>query len=565
LYSTQTNRVGLHNKIDYVFNNRNKISLYNLYLHQNEYETRYTPDTTIGTNSSQGSKSVDVEYRSRWQIQTIYNATLQGEHHLSEKVKLDWSGVYSIASNKVPDMASYNFNANVLADPSGKITRVDSSTYGSGMSRIWQHNTDKDWAGYLNLTYIPRIFHREVELAGGGLYRYKTRENYYNDYSLTLASDTSQRFTNIDAAQLVFRPAATYGTGNITTTKHANSYSAHEKIAAGYLQAKFMLTHALQVLGGVRIENTQQDYTAAMPASFDQRHGTIQYTDVLPSLHLKYMLDRRQNLRLSYFKSISRPGFGEIDPYEIPGDYYKEIGNPLVKHTRADNFDLRYELFPGLADQVLLGVFYKQLKNPIEYFIWTNGHPSDLYIQPQNADKATNYGLEAVITKYFGMFGISANYTYTHSRVTTDKILWVNNIKTSVSQTRPLQGQADHVGNLSLLFKNPQMGLDMQLAFAYTGDRIAQVSPWYGLDFWQKPNIQLDFSLEQRIARHFSFYAKINNLTNSPNKQYLKFSPSEISKNNAGASLPFQTSNSYTTVQRDLYKISFLGGFRYKF
>jgi len=279
----------------------------------------------------------------------------------------------------------------------------------------------------------------------------------------------------------------------------------------------------------------------------------------------------KQNLRLSYFKSISRPGFGEIVPYSVPGEQFTEIGNPYLKHVRADNLDLRYEIFPGHADQILLGTFYKQLQNPIEYFITRNGGPSALFIQPGNAGKATNYGFEAVYTKYFGMFGVSANYTYTHSEVTTSKLLYhfVTGIGVrtdSVSQTRPLQGQANHVGNISLLYKNPKIGLDIQLAFAYTGDRIAQVSQFYNLDTWQKPYSQLDLSIEKKLSKQFSFYAKINNLTNAPNKLYLKASPAIVNQQfSGGYNIPFQSDNSNTIVQRDIYKISFLGGFRYKF
>ena len=569
-YSTQTNRIGIQNKIDYVLDDRNKISLFNLYVHQNEYQTRYTPDTTVGTNSSAVSRSVDVSYRSRWQVQDIYNATLQGDHQISSKLKLNWSGVYSIAKSQVPDMASYDFNANVILDGSGKVTRVDSTTYGSNMSRTWQRNKDQDWAGYLNITYTPMIFNTPVEWEGGGLYRAKTRNNYYNDYNLKAIYTTPQPFHTIDQLSLAFSPAAN-GTGNITAT-NANSYTAHEYIASAYIQAKFMLTRKLQVLGGVRAENSQQDYTTVMPSTFDAKNGTISYLDVLPSVHFKYLLKSNQNVRLSYFKSISRPGFGEIVPYSVPGEQFTEIGNPYLKHVRADNLDLRYELFPGHADQLLLGAFYKQLQNPIEYFVTRNGGPSALFIQPGNADKATNYGFEAVFTKYFGQFGVSANYTYTHSEVTTNKLLYHYVTGTGVttdniSQTRPLQGQANHVGNLSFLYKNPKLGLDVQLAFAYTGDRIAQVSQYYNLDTWQKPFSQLDLSFEKKLNKRFSFYAKINNITNEPNRLYIKASPALVNQQfSGGYTVPFQTGGAnYTIVQRDNYKLNFLGGFRYKF
>jgi outer membrane receptor protein involved in Fe transport len=561
-YSTQTNRIGINNKIDYVFNSRNKISLYNFYVHQNEYQTRHTNDTTLGVNSNGGSSfTMAYENRSTWTIQDIYNATLQGSHQLGDRLKLDWTGSYSDAQKKVPDQSWNSFDGKVTYDNSGKLTSTDST--GGSMSRIWQHNKDQDWSGYANLTYTPRIAHRDVVLEAGGMYRHKTRNSYYNDYE-PVSTQPSAQVHSLDSVPFDFIKAGT-NTGNVTAVNY-NTYTVHEKIAAGYIQAKFMLTQALQVLGGVRVENTQQDYATNMPYNSDQGYGSIHYTDVLPSAHLKYTLTPQQALRLSYFKSISRPGFGEIDPYVYPGEFYTEIGNPDLKHTRADNLDLRYEWFPGLADQVLLGAFYKKLENPIEYFVRTKGGPSALFIQPQNVNSATNYGLEAVLTKYFGNFGVSANYTYTHSKVTTPKLLYhyvgSSIHQDTVSQTRPLQGQADHIGNISALYKNQKIGLDLQLALSYTGDRIAQVQPYFEEDIWQKAYAQLDFSGEKRLSKRFYFFAKVNNLTNTPHQLYIKFPHSQV----AEQPLPAQGSNSnITIVQKDYYKISFLGGFRFKF
>jgi outer membrane receptor protein involved in Fe transport len=569
-YNTHTNRIGLQNKIDYVFNSRNTISLFNLYLRQNDYESRYTPDTTVGLNSSATQSQLSIENRSTWQIQDIYNATLHGEHQLSSKLVFDWSGVYSIAKKEVPDQASYNFDAKVTRANGGKTVTVDSTiSQGTGvMTRIWQHNKDQDLAGYADLTYTTKLIGRIVEFKAGGLYRYKTRDNYFNKYSLQ--ADTSGEFHSVDQLPRYFQTPAD-ATGNITAI-NPNSYTAHEKITAGFIQAKFMLFRSLQVLGGVRVENTQQDYTTVMPLTYSGAYGSIHYTDVLPSVHLKYLLNDRQNLRLSYFKSISRPGFGEIVPYSIPGEDFTEIGNPNLKHVQADNLDFRYEWFMGHADQLLLGAFYKKLENPIEYFVTRDASPSSLYIQPQNVNQATNLGLEAVFTKYFGMFGISANYTYTHSQITTTKLLYhvVAGVGTQTSDTtqkRPLQGQANNVGNISLLFKDPRIGLDLQLALVYTGDRIAQVSQYYGLDIWQKPFSQLDISLEKKIAGRFSFYAKVNNITNSPNKEYIKTPYSVVNGNfQGGYTIPFQDKGSnYTVAQRDIYKMSLLGGFRFKF
>lgn len=576
-YSTQTNRLGLQNKIDYFFNSRNKISLFNMYLHQNEYETRFTPDSsTAGLNSTATQTLVSPEYRSRWQIQDIYNATLHGEHQLSNRVKLDWNGVYSIAKQQIPDMSTYTWDEVVYYNGSGdgKIDSV-SNTIPKGTSNVtthrWQHNTDQDLAGYANLTYTPTLFSRLVEFEAGGLYRHKTRNNYNNEYALQ-AVNGGQPFTSINDVQTYFQ--ASGQNQGLTTAVNAMTYTAHENIGSGYIQARFMVARHLQVLGGVRVENTQDEYNTVLPeTSTIGKSGTVHYTDVLPSVHFKYSIGEKQNIRLSYFKSISRPGFGDLVPItDNSNEEFTYLGNPYLLHVRADNLDARYELFPGLADQFLVGAFYKKIENPIEYYVTNLNGPSSLYLRPQNSGEATNYGFEAVFTKFFGVFGVSANYTYTHSSVTTTKREYTfsqgSGIQTyNVNQTRPLQGQANNVGNISLLFKSQKIGLDVQLALAYTGDRIAQVSPYANLDIWDKPFTQLDLSLEQRLAKHFTFFGKVNNLTNAPNKEYIKFPYKTVNSNLPdGYQVPFQDAGSnYTVAQKDIYKLSFQGGIRYKF
>jgi hypothetical protein len=39
----------------------------------------------------------------------------------------------------------------------------------------------------------------------------------------------------------------------------------------------------------------------------------------------------------------------------------------------------------------------------------------------------------------------------------------------------------------------------MQLAYTYTGTKIALLSPYKDLDYWQKGTSQLDFSFEKKF------------------------------------------------------------------
>lgn len=553
-YSQQSRRIGVNNKFDYKFNNRNKISLVNIYVRLDDYQSRLISDT-IALNSL-----VDAQARTRWQYQSIYNSTLQGVHQLNDALKFDWSLAYSTANNHIPDQADFTHEY--------PVTKTSTSTdILQGMNRIWTRNSDKDYAAYLNLTDNFNLFGKKFELKFGGVERNKTRDAYYNSYSLTpfLGTGTSQAYTDINSAQYVFKSS-----GASLYVPDGNTYTFKENVVAGYVQGKLQLTDKLEALGGLRVEHTQQNYDTQLPDAVAYKSGKIHYTDFLPSGILKYKLKENQNLRLSYYRALARPGFAELIPDGQQGEVFKESGNPAgLNHTTADNIDFRYELFPHDADEVLVGAFYKKIQDPIEFSAVKTGVTSQTLI-PQNFGDARNYGFEAVATKYFGPFGIVGNYTYTKSKITSDKLFSYRTDAGQVTsriqaETRPLQGQSNHIGNIALVYKNPEIGLDVQTAFVYTGARIALVSPYYGLDYWQAPTKQLDISVEKRFAKKFSFYGKVNNLTNTPYILELHQSYTDYLTAPGARPLSLQTDvNNKIIVQKDLFKTNFLFGIRYK-
>lgn len=154
----------------------------------------------------------------------------------------------------------------------------------------------------------------------------------------------------------------------------------------------------------------------------------------------------------------------------------------------------------------MVGMFYKRLQNPIEYGLLNEGQ--DTYYKPMNFGNATNLGVEVDIMKYFNWFGIKANYTYTHSSITTSKRIMEGNDVKSVSQTRPLFGQAAHVANLSLLFKSTKYGWEGQIAGSYTGKRLSDISNWYNDDIWEDGYMQLDASVEKSFKMVSVFLPK---------------------------------------------------------
>ena len=116
-----------------------------------------------------------------------------------------------------------------------------------------------------------------------------------------------------------------------------------------------------------------------------------------------------------------------------------------------------------------------------------------------NFGDASNLGVEIDVMKYFNWFGVKANYTYTHSKITTDKRTMEGSDVIVVTQTRPLYGQAAHVANLSLLFKSTKLGWEGQIAGSYTGKRLSEVSNYLDDDIWEDGYMQLDASIEKKF------------------------------------------------------------------
>ena len=551
-YSVQSTRGGLNGKFDYHINDRNKISFSSTFVRLDDYQTRIIYDT-VALNSL-----VTNSQRSTWQYQSIYNATLQGTHRVSPKTTIDWSLVYSIANNHIPDQSQFSHQYAIVS------TSLTTDKLQS-MSRLWSHNSDKDLSAYLNFTRHTKLLGKEFEFKTGGLLRDKKRDNVYTPYSLSPV--LNETFTNINSATFVFSPASA---GQATIT--GNNYTFTEIVGAGYVQGRWNLAKRFEALGGVRLENTIQQFENGLSIAADAKSGTVQYLEWLPSGQLKYALTPNQNLRLSYYRALARPGFAEMINDGVDGEFFKEVGDPQhLKHSLADNLDLRYEWYHSNADQVLLGVFYKNIKDPIEISAVKPQGVNSLYLVPVNIGNATNYGFEAVVTKFFGNFGVSANYTYTKSSITNDSLLISTRnssgaiVSSRVSETRPLQGQSNHIGNFSFIYKNPKIGLDFQAALVYTGERISILSPYLGLNYWQSPTTQLDFSFEKRLVKKLTIYGKVNNVTNAPFELSVHQSYNNYLKSSGSRALALQSDpDNKIIIQKDYYATTFLLGLRFK-
>jgi outer membrane receptor protein involved in Fe transport len=564
-YYIQQTRGAAHLKMDYEFNTRHKITLYTVYTEMVQRETRFEDDTD---NTLPGSE-LDPGYRSVVTYQHIFNTTLKGYDSLGSHLFLDWTGAYANAWSNIPDWDDLSLLGTIYTTP----------TYFSSASRVWMQSADQDFSGYLNLSYSNKIFGQDVMVKIGAMNRDKSRDAYTNEYDFK-ATAYQPEFTTF--ANLINTPTSYVLSNPLGTPEDNNSYSVQEDVTAGYIMAKLGLINRIELVGGVRVENTAQAYVDGEPITQVGQHGSKQYMDVLPSLQAKFKITDKQAIRASYFASISRPSFIDIIPYQISTDEYTLIGNPYLNHTTANNYDLRYEFFPTPSEQLLVGVFYKQIYDAVQLGIvpTPGGGPSATDEQPLNvgsdSNPVINYGIELQVSKDFlHFFRVTANYTYTHSSFTSTVQEYVNSggegTRIYVNETRPLQGQVDNVANLSLIFKHPKLGTEAEVSVVYTGKAIDYVSEWYGLDLWQMPMTRLDFSFEQKLSKKIklSLYGKINNILNTP--LVIRMFPPNSYDNvpRTGSWWAEQdVSNGYNNsivVEKALYGQSYLIGLRYRF
>lgn len=557
VYSTLQSRLGVETNVDYKIDNASKIALFGMYASLIRDEFRDVYDTVLGLGWPATTR-VPTKRRSTHEVQTIGNATLSGTQSIfGEHLGAEWKLVYSLAKLNEPDRAELDLYTGNHLDNQGNV--VSEPTYlNSGSTRTWSSSIDVDKSAYVTLRSMESLFGLSTEFAYGGMYRAKTRESSYDQYSLR-ATPSPQTYDG-DITKNTFEVFNPYGTSDAPL-----DYNAHENVTAGFLQVHFQFGD-LSTTGGVRIENTDFGWSTAVPVTAAGKFGTIGYIDYLPSVSFKYRLTTDQNLKLSYFKAISRPGYYEVIPnYGVETDEYTEQSNPYLQPTRADNIDARWEYFPTGLDQLLVGAFYKRISDPIEYAVKIQNTSS--YLVPNNFGTATNFGFEFDIRKFFSAFGIAANYTFTQSSITTAKTVRYRSADPNIGlteridkQTRPLQGQSEHIANLSLLYKSFESGSDAQLSAIYTGPHIVSVSPFKDNDVWQSGFLQLDFSAEKQIFGSFAVYLKVKNILNAPLENVIRRPYEQV----GSTAVSSQVVGKDVLIRRDKYDRTYSFGIRYR-
>ena len=182
------------------------------------------------------------------------------------------------------------------------------------------------------------------------------------------------------------------------------------------------------------------------------------------------------NLRTSLSQTLTRPSLREYAPFTFY-DFQSKLnvkGNPNLQRALIQNYDVRWEWYPGLGEMFSVGTFLKTFENAIEETIEiTPGGFNRTFGNAQGV--ANNYGVElearkslSFITDLLSDFAFNVNASFIKSEVTITQ-----NTRT---ETRPMWGQSPYTVNIGLYYTNQNTGTSFSLGYNTYGKRIIQVA-----------------------------------------------------------------------------------------
>ena len=574
--------------LDYQFNPLHKISFKGIYNRRNDWENRYrisykklnsdAKDQSIVLQTKAGA---DDTKGARLERQQTMDFTLDGEHNFGN-LKLDWTSSYSRATEDRPNERYIG-----LKLKGGSDMDFGESFVNIGMRQPYSTLSipafnEAKWKLDELCNSDQSIKENEIKerinftlplskgLYGNSLkfgYKYtrkdKERNTEYYDYTDAEDKYIPDWKTNITyKIRDGFMPGSQYPIGTQFVSKdymggidfnkadgaevleeEAGNYEATEQIHAGYLRLDQKLGKRLDATIGLRIENTRLNTSGVNYIMDENDNESLKptgeyksnYTNLLPSLLLRYKTGDDGSIRASVTKTMSRPKYSALvanKRFNI-ADQEATIGDPNIKPTTAWNFDLSIDHYFKSIGMVSLGLFYKDMKNVnIETLGYYTGEELGLtgneemfeVTQNMNAYDARVYGVEAAYQRDFGFIapslrclGFYGNYTYTHTTTRN----YNPRLGIDSSDDVKMAGSPEHTANASLYFEKG--GVNIRLSYNFASSFIDQMNTGSReLDRYYDKVSYLDLNASYTWGKQtkFTVFAEANNLLNQPLRYY---------------------------------------------
>jgi outer membrane receptor protein involved in Fe transport len=496
--------------------------------HQFRWTNLYIRDTLkqarLGLGKDQNNAERDImEQDTAWYERQLINTQLVAELDF-DPVQIDLRAGYANSQREAPYERSFTYtrsNLPLAQDPVGN-RFVNDLGGNRGEATIAFSDLNEDLiSGGVDLSYeIASGISATIGYAYSDTDRTAVRRAFaYRAQNLPLAvQQLRPDFLLSDVTIQAFDIALLETSAQDGTAAFAAALETH----AGYAQVQAELFAGVNINAGVRYEDAAQ---TVLPIDvFNTGSSAIATTNLnnsywLPAVTLTWEVAPDMQLRVNGSKTIARPQFRELiaQVFQDPDSNRLFRGNPSLKDSVLWNAEGRFEWYFDRDQRLTAAAFYKSIDNPIETFtsISTDSQANSSFA---NAPKATLYGAEFELQKFFPLDGLSeaafwqsrravviANYTFTKSELSVGAgdVTVINGQSLQASDFffdgSPLTGQSDHLVNLQLGLEDQDKLSQQTLLITYASPRVTSRGPSGQPDIREKPGFQLDFVARQGI------------------------------------------------------------------
>ena len=487
-----------------------KILFKNTYTHDTDKNVRKFAGADGGTGSDLASE------RLRYVERSLYSSGVEGDHSFTSlhNSVVHWQFTYSNSKRNEPDLREV-FRGK-LSDGTYQFAALGSSAvrfFSDLNDHIYEPQADYSVPFFKgSITGLFKTgFRATIRRRDFGARRFRYIPQRLSTLNLTLPSNQLFAPENIrpDGFQLV------------EFTRGTDAYTAQGDIYAGYAMVDLNFGTKWRLSTGIRIEDANQNVLTIdnrIPGSVPVR-AALQNRDPVPAVNLIYAASQKQNIRISYSRTLSRPDFRELSPFDFNNVLggFVTVGNANLKRASIDNYDFRWELFPGGNQLLAASFFLKEFHSPIESTILPSNDLRQSFI---NAKGARNMGFELEARQDLGRvssllkeFSLTSNFTFVDSNIQIKP----EDAAILTSKNRPLLGQSRIVYNGAIQWNRPRWHSDARLFAGYVSRRITDVGTFDLPDIYQEatPNVDFVYQYTRGERGQWQYRFEAENLTNT--------------------------------------------------
>jgi len=503
----------------YIWGNNN-INFNSLYIHDQKQDLM----DFNGFDENVGDSRTDVVIMRRQQVNDNHvfvnqiTSKLQLKERLTADLGLAWNYVIGNEPDRRINRLIYknnglNFSTNSAGENERFYSKMNENGYIGKASLTYNISNDPELERKITVGYVGNFISRTFDWWE---FNHQLRPVGFptideNDIQAILGSGGYKEYFNL---------LTNRGNDSDVANLSPFFYKGQRRTQSGIASAIYQFSSEFTAVVGLRLDNIYQSvsFDTNLPDFSTNNFNKITKNYFLPSLNLKYALSDNMFLRASGSKTYTVPQFIELAPVRYRGNNNFTQGNPYLIPSESINADLKWELFPSSSELFSVGVFYKNIKNPIAK-VESGSAGSTLSFYNIGKD-AVVYGAELELKKDLIKTavangenvlsgGLNVSYLYSNQKLSLEG-------RTFDKTSDKLEGASPLLVNADLTYKLALNNFDLSpsVVFNYFSDRIFSYGTAGYKNIVEKGIPSLDFVTQALIRKRWGVNLKIENILN---------------------------------------------------